>query len=141
MLKTLLFISIIISTINANGQTEYQTNYYDLVKQVRDVTKKAFLPLNNPKPKLRLEIFEIVKLTHRLQEEALTEALENEKGAALLRDIGFGCKICDVLLEAIDLKISTNSKIYDSYIEKLKALELTITLKIKTQEKLELIGN
>ena len=135
MLKVILFLSLIVSFQTVMGQTEYQTNYYDLIKQVRQVTKKVFLPPKQAYKESRTEILELVKLAHRLQEEALTEALENEKDAKMLFDINLGCKICDALLEAIDLKIVTSSKMYDSYIEKLKSLELAITLKIKTQEK------
>ena len=136
MLKIILLCSLIISFQIVDAKTEYQTNYYDLVKQVREISKKVFLPLKQSKNEFRTEIFEIVKLTNRLQEEALTEALENEKDSKMLHDINLGCKICDAWLEAIDLKVSFNSKMYDDYIEKLKSLELSITLKIKTQEKL-----
>ncbi len=119
----------------ANGQSEYQTNYYDLVKQVRELSKRAAQPLKASNNSLREEIFEVVKLVHRLQEEALTEALDNSDGEKVLSDIGFACTVCDALLKAIDLKVKYGTKKYDTYIEKLKSVELGITLQVKSQEK------
>lgn len=133
--RLLLFASFFATFFVANGQSEYQTNYYDLVKQVRNLTKRASEPNKGSKIDFREEIFEAVKLAHRLQEEALTEALDNSADEKVLSDIGFACMICDALLKAIDLKVRYNSKKYDTYIEKLKSSELAITLQIKSQEK------
>ncbi len=130
--KILLLNSLFIIFLNAQAQTEYQTNYYELVKEVRDIVKKGFQPLKTSKTAFSSEIFEIAKTAHRLQEEAMFEALESDN-SKLLDDIAFGCKICDVLLDAIELKVKSGSKKYDTYVEKLKSLELAITLKIKAQ--------
>jgi predicted aconitase len=136
MIKRLLLIATFFAILFvANGQSEYQTNYYDLVKQVRSLTKQASQPVKGSKTEFREEIFDVVKLAHRLQEEALTEALDNSADEKVLSDIGFACMICDALLKAIDLKVKYNSKKYDTYIEKLKSAELAITLQIKSQEK------
>jgi len=133
----LIFFSFFLLNHIAFGQNEFQTNYYDLVKQVRDIAKKANQPLKVSRNSFREEIFELVKTTHRLQEEALTEAIDHPNNEKVFADIAFGCKICDAILESVDLKIKYNSKKYDSYIEKLKQIELAITIQIKTQEKIK----
>ena len=136
MTKRLFLLATFFSIFTiANGQSEYQTNYYDLVKQVREITKKATLPLKGSKNSFHEEIFELVKLAHKLGEEALTEALDNSEDEKVLNDITFGCQICDAILKAIDLKIKYGTKKYDAYVEKLKFVELGITLQIKSQEK------
>lgn len=136
MIKRLLLLATFFAVFFvANGQSEYQTNYYELVKQVRNLTKRASEPIKGSKTDFREEIFDAVKLAHRLQEEAGTEALDNPADEKVLNDIGFACMICDALLKAIDLKVKYTSKKYDTYIEKLKSAELGITLQIKSQEK------
>lgn len=130
--RILLILGLFFSVLSIQAQNEYQSNYYDLVKKVRDITKRGYQPIETSLNEFRTEIFEIVKTAHRLEEEALMEALES-RNPKLLEDIAFGCKLSDLLLKAVDLKLKTKSKQYDTYIEKLKSLELAITLKIKTQ--------
>lgn len=120
--KPLLLVVLLVfatSTVAADGDIKvYRTQFLEMHKKVSAMLDrvKALKESTDKRTRLNLqqEMFALVKLTHRLEEEAAQANLDKmQRGAdadKTLLGISLGCKAIDFTLKSLDNFVSTSDR-------------------------------
>lgn len=123
MKRILQFVCLlaVIPTLSqlAAGQTGasrvYREQFFDLRSKVQSVLKRTEPDTRGPwtskiRTDLRQEILALTKLVHRLEEEAMTSDLSNDRSDKTILLVSAGCKALDFVLGAVDSFVETDDR-------------------------------